>query len=116
MQLNLATGEILEDRFNFAINLWHLSMIVLKKTIRTFTDVSHMVYYIVFVQWRIQDFPDKERQPQRWGREPKTLLSEIWYKLSCISVLLTGFKFNCTVRDYLCPWHWFLMYVNQLSR
>ena len=22
------------------------------------------------------------------------------------SVLLTSLEFNCTVRDYLCPWHW----------
>ena len=28
------------------------------------------------------------------------------------SILLTGFEFNCTVRDFPCPRHWLLIDVN----
>ena len=97
VQLNLATGEILEDQFNFAINLWHLSMIVLKKTIGTSADVSHMVYYIVCVQLRIQDFLIRDGQPQRWGHEPKNfIIRNMVQNFMHNSILLTGFEFNCT--------------------
>ena len=35
------------------------------------------------------------------------------YKLSfLIPIFLTGLKFNCTQRDFLCPWHWFLIEFN----
>ena len=30
-------------------------------------------------------------------------------------ILLTGLKFNCTVMDFLCPWHWFLIDFNVIG-
>ena len=32
-----------------------------------------------------------------------------------ISILLTGLEFNCTVRDFLCPWLWFLIDFNVIQ-
>ena len=29
-------------------------------------------------------------------------------------ILLSGVEFDCTVKDFPCPWHWFLIHSNAI--